>query len=214
MVFFAVVSIGVLFYMMRDRKLLEEENNQLIRVIDDGNALYQQVVDENKNLKYAKHDYKKQQQIVNKIKEKEYFDDLTGSRLIGLIVETKKREAESQNIRFTLAMDRLANWNIDDGQTISLFTNLIDNAMEAANKAENAKYIEFRLLQKGDNIYITIKNSKAKNEKPLEHNMITTKSDYENHGYGVSIIRDIVCKNNGHIDMVDNVDEFSIEIVI
>ncbi|MBE5954299.1 MAG: sensor histidine kinase [Lachnospiraceae bacterium] len=211
--FFAGSIIG-LFYMIRDRKELEVERKQLIRIINEGNDLYQRAVNENKGLKYVKHDYKKRQQIVKISKDNEDYIHLTGYKVLDIILDTKRREAGLNNINFFLSVEKLTNWRIKDGETISLFTNLLDNAMEAANKLEGEKYVNLMLKQREDKVVLEIKNSKNPEETPIELNMITTKSDYENHGYGIKIINDIVKRNNGYIRMQDNKDEFIIEIII
>lgn len=214
LVVFLIILLLALVHTIRERKLLEEEKNQLKRIIDDGNYLYQQVADENRSLRHIKHDYKKQQQVVSRAEEAAAWNEISGNKIIDVILDIKRLEANKKNIDFSLTVDKSLRWSLQEDKTISLFTNLMDNAIEAASKVDGLRHISIDVKQVEDKVRIKIKNSKLNSEKPLENNMTTTKDDQENHGYGINIIKDIVYENNGIIHMTDNENEFATEILI
>lgn len=207
-----VMSLIALICTIKDRRHLEEEREQLEKIIEEGNNLYEKVVKENESLRFVKHDYKKQQQISNIVKHTQQHFEHTGHKIIDIILDTKKQEARAKNISFDFDVCKLSGWNITDGETISLFTNLIDNAIEATNKSIAERYITLTINQMDDSIIINLQNSKIDTERPLATDMTTTKMDMENHGYGIKIIREIVHNNNGEIMMSDDINKFTVEI--
>ncbi len=205
-----VVLIVVLVRTFNQRRSLENEKNQLVKLVENGNLLYQQVVEENRGLKEIKHDYKKIQQI-EKIANN--LDELKSDKLIELIINTKKQEAESAKIKFTYTMNKIREWKISVGESISLFTNLLDNAIEAAEKTSDS-FIDIKVLNNADSIVINVENSKCEKEKPMENQMSTTKHQKEEHGLGVGIIKKIVKNNQGTINMEDRGKSFFISIIL
>lgn len=92
---------------------------------------------------------------------------------------------------------------------VSLLSNLIDNSIESCEKVNSdSKSIYFTI--KANNI--TLINDKIKDEKPIYNIFFTSKTEKNLHGYGMKIIRDIVKKYNGDIQVEDYGDIFQLSI--
>ncbi|MGN0514863.1 MAG: sensor histidine kinase [Lachnospiraceae bacterium] len=104
--------------------------------------------------------------------------------------------------------------NIDEMELAILLSNLLDNAVEAAVKT-NDKWIEFTMCRNKDYLCIYIKNSYSGNVKKGDSGLLTTKQDKENHGYGLSNVRDIVKKHSGnyHYEMGETCFETKINLL-
>lgn len=92
---------------------------------------------------------------------------------------------------------------ISDYDITSLFNNLLDNSVDAANGIPNASIdIAAYKHENGPQVIITVTNSCKSN--PFFRNsdrLITTKSDRGGHGYGLKSIRRVIADYDGKIDM-------------
>lgn len=86
----------------------------------------------------------------------------------------------------------------------SLFSNLIDNAIENSSKSMGKKYIYLTDYEAG-NLY-TVKIINSKNEERIQTKggkLLTSKEDADKHGYGTQIIQKIAEKYNGEVQFLD-----------
>ncbi|MDO5403268.1 MAG: GHKL domain-containing protein [Eubacteriales bacterium] len=88
------------------------------------------------------------------------------------------------------------------GDMTALFCNLLDNAMESAEKMENS-YIELNIFPKKQNncVVLTLINSCRISPFSENQELKTTKTDMMHHGFGVKSIERIVEKHNGIMQM-------------
>ena len=98
---------------------------------------------------------------------------------------------------------------------VRLLGNLLDNAIEAAVKADaGTKSIVFESrIVKGQWV-LSVANSKSSAERPLENQMQTTKPDAEGHGMGTQIIDKIVKKADGYVKRTDEGEYFKVLITM
>lgn len=106
--------------------------------------------------------------------------------------------------------------SISQTDLCSIFSNTIDNSVESCKKIQdkNKRYINIKSkVNKGYFVY-TIENSRT---NPLDvhgSKFMTDKKDSFMHGYGIDIIRNIVNKYNGNMDIECGNNRFSIVIII
>ena len=98
---------------------------------------------------------------------------------------------------------------------ISLFSNLLDNAIESCQMASSLNpKIELSIDYKGDFLIIFMQNT---NETALIFNSLarkTTKSDSLSHGFGLSIIEEIVKSYDGFCEWEDRGNIFESRIML
>ncbi len=103
--------------------------------------------------------------------------------------------------------------DISDGDLVSIFGNIIDNAVEAV-KGLTEKRIELLFNRHEDNRIIvcknTIENSVLQNNSELK----TTKKDYASHGLGHIIVEETVHKLGGMIEYSEDSDMFVVQIIL
>ena len=176
----------------------------------------------NEEISIIKHDIYNQLQIayvafkqnnINAIKmlievEKE-LDDIKSTKyceneLLNIILSIKIEEAKKYDINIELKIDYFIELNMEDIDVCNIFTNLLDNSIEAAKKSEN-KNIKLYICEK--NGYVIIKNENfCKCYKKNEAGKFeTTKKDKKSHGYGIKIIEKTLEKYNGDLNIrIDN----------
>lgn len=138
---------------------------------------------------------------------------LTGRNSIDLVLSNKAQRCENNNITLNLNIAPVTFDNILDVDLVPLFSNIIDNAIEAAALSVD-KRIELTVLNIKSCNAIKIINTKKANLAPLENNLNTTKLDPSTHGFGTKIVKLIVQKNEGKVTYNDNGDEFIIKVIL
>lgn len=133
---------------------------------------------------------------------------LTENEFVNAILNIKLSYAKGLNIKCFCTC--LSDFNgIDNVDICNLFGNMLDNAIEACSKVENAeRRMEIRVVEIHFGIIIKVKNSiqdSVLNENPK---LRTSKNDKEYHGYGVMTIKNIAEKYNGFTDFYEEYGYF------
>jgi sensor histidine kinase regulating citrate/malate metabolism len=139
----------------------------------------------------------------------------TGNKLVNIILNDKYSEAKAKGIDFNIKVVAPPNLNVDDMDLSSILFNTIDNAIEAClNYNGEDSYIYLELYPDNNFLCYKIKNSfanfKNNESKKIYHN----RKKYISSGYGLSIIKDIVDKYDGYMDIKKDVNEYSLDIVL
>ena len=218
-------NIGCLYKNIKRDKKLKQKEQELIFSENKKEFLdkyYELIKRNNEEISIIKHDIYNQLQIayvafkqnnINAIKmltevEKE-LDNIKSTKyceneLLNIILSVKIEEAKKYDINIELKIDYFIELNMEDIDVCNIFTNLLDNSIEAAKKNEN-KNIKLYIYEK--NGYVIIKNENfCKCYKKNEVGKFeTTKKDKKSHGYGIKIIEKTVEKYNGDLNIkIDN----------
>jgi len=88
--------------------------------------------------------------------------------------------------------------SIDSRDMVLLFSNLLNNAFEAAVQSMSEKYVHVEIDMEKTGFSMEIKNSfSGKVKQTITGDFMTTKDDKEKHGIGTKTIKKIVEKYNG-----------------
>ncbi len=103
---------------------------------------------------------------------------------------------------------------IEDKDLVSMMSNILDNAVEASSKTDNST-IRFSTKKDKNFIIITVINTCLTKPKSNGEKLITTKSDYSYHGYGIKSIEKTIKKYNGicHWSFDEEGEEFHFNIL-
>ena len=127
---------------------------------------------------------------------------MTGIPVLDCLIREKASVCEKEGIAFEREGGAIGETKITEYEFVSLFANLLDNAIEAAKETEE-KAVKLAVEKQQGVLKITVSNSKRAEQKPLEDNFKTTKKDKKNHGIGNRIVRDIVEVHGGRITYHD-----------
>ena len=137
-----------------------------------------------------------------------HSETFCSNSLLNTILQIKKEKAEQAGIRcsFHIILPPKFSQAFSDVTITSLFTNLLDNAIEACESVNNEnKFIELNTNYQANMFLIKMKNSKNP-ENIFTHK--TTKKNKKVHGHGISIIDDIVKQQEGICSWEDKGEVF------
>lgn len=125
----------------------------------------------------------------------------------------KQKLCSDSGVQLEISSCSLEHTDLTDEEYIGILGNLLDNAIEAAQKTSSPT-VNLQSSIAGGQWILTITNSKPADEMPLETNMATTKADNANHGLGSRIVKKTVKKHNGVLEYKDHGESFKVTVVI
>ncbi len=135
----------------------------------------------------------------------------TGNTVIDAIINIKKATADSKDIEFKVNIQIPENLGIEPSDAAAVLGNALDNAIEACEKVKNRKRrIELSIMYDVGAIICKIKNTAAAYNALLK----TTKTDIQNHGFGIESIKSVVKKYSGVYKIEYKDDDFILSFVI
>ena len=147
---------------------------------------------------------------IDKIGKIEYCENTILNALLGI----KVSQAQEKGIEFEVHIKEGIAINIEDIDTCNIFSNLIDNSIQGTEKAIEKK---INLIIEAQMGFVVIKIENTYNDEIKlndKKELLTNKQDSESHGYGIKIVKSIVEKYKGDIQ-IDYTDSlFKVIILI
>ncbi|MCL2387403.1 MAG: ATP-binding protein, partial [Defluviitaleaceae bacterium] len=139
----------------------------------------------------------------------------TGNVMVDAVLTSKKAEAVSNNIDFTLKMDipqGLPNMSIE---ICTLLGNALDNAIEACERSlEKCKFIIIEIRATETQFLCRIINTIGEKPKPNGKFLATSKPDNSNHGIGLKSMKQTCDNLGGDLSFEYNDTQFELQIYI
>lgn len=94
--------------------------------------------------------------------------------------------------------------------------NLLENAVEAAQKAKERRYIKIKMKYDKNNLLLFVLNGyDGKLKRTKDHRLRTTKSDSCNHGVGLASVYRAAAKYNGTVIIDDSMEkQFKVKVLL
>lgn len=133
--------------------------------------------------------------------------------ILDAIFTIKMIEAKDYGINLDIKIDSDIDLKMGEIDICNLFSNILDNSIEATRKYKN-KNIKLYILKMNNYIVIKCENTYNNNlKKDNNGKLITTKKNTKNHGNGLKIIKDITDKYNGELNIAIENNIFKVIIV-
>lgn len=168
-----------------------------------------------KNLSYNKEDVNKY--IDEMSKELNQFKEIhnTGNMILDIILNEKQNICNENNIDLTCDVNFSKCNFIEMTDVCSIFSNILDNAIEACNKNYmDKKYIKIRGTLVKSYYVIRCENSKTNKLEIKNSKIITSKKDKFIHGIGLKSVKSSLEKYNGDLEIEDFKNRFLLQIYI
>ena len=137
-----------------------------------------------------KKNYNKLEEYINSI-----FDKLDGqldmvdtnNEVVNAVINAKYYEALQNDVLFILKINDLSHIKVSDEDIVTILSNLLDNAIEAAGQCDiDKRTVGIKLLYEDDVLSIAVSNSYKTEPEIMEDGYLRTiKDDKEQHGLGI-----------------------------
>lgn len=152
------------------------------------------------------HEYKNQIMCIDSLLKKKNYDKLeeylnsifdkldgqldmvdTNNEVVNAVINAKYYEALQNDVLFILKINDLSHIKVSDEDIVTILSNLLDNAIEAAGQCEiDKRIVGIKLLYEDDVLSIAVSNSYKTEPEIMEDGyMRTIKDDKEQHGLGI-----------------------------
>ncbi|RDY22837.1 ATP-binding protein [Romboutsia maritimum] len=139
----------------------------------------------------------------------------TENMILDIIVNEKKNICNINNIDFDVDINFSKCEFIDMIDICSIFSNMIDNAIEACMKLNDTeRFIRIKGTIVKRIFVVKCENSKINQIKLRKNKIITDKTDSFSHGLGIKSIKSSVQKYDGEVSVDFSKDKFVIQIYI
>lgn len=184
-------------------------------------------------LKQFQHDLKNRLQVLNEIaerktmrelkdylweieakhKEQEIFSN-TGNLIIDSIVNSKLQDAIEKGIEVNASVVLPAAIEVKNDDMVVILGNLLDNAIEACERTDSARYIRLLMNYEKGCVMLRIKNSFDQIINRDYGEFTSRKKDKSLHGLGIKSVKNTVAKYNGIAEFTVEGAEFSADILL
>lgn len=202
------------------------------KTIEHYNKNYTLLKENEKEIRRLKHDIRKHLDIVyslvkngdtdtalthlSDIKNKNYSDTFvvyTQNQTIDSIINIEIKKAKLKNINFKIDMELGHDITVSSSNITTILFNILDNAIEAADKSE-AKEVSLHIHSDAGMIKFIVKNSTVKGLLFDPNNCKTDKENSSEHGYGIKSVKKAVKDMNGIIKYSNENDNVIVFISI
>lgn len=156
-------------------------------------------------------------ELEGKLAAEEYHAFYIGDPVLNSILIEYERQAKEQGIEITIHAEEGLNVGfISDGDKISMFGNLLSNAVEAAERCSPGKRCMDVRLFMGNKYMLMfhVTNSHTNQFKMENTRLLSTKPDAGNHGLGIRIVKELAVKYGGMLTLSQDETYFSAVLTI
>lgn len=151
-------------------------------------------------------------EISSNIAEIEMFMDV-GNDFVNAILNSKLSIAKSKGIEVLCNLSGNVE-GINEYDLCNLIGNMLDNAIESAEKNNSGSIVEVSIFSDKYKLIITISNSISRSVLSDNSELKTTKNDSGSHGFGVKSIRSIAQKYDGIVDFYEENMTFFCRVIL
>lgn len=207
----------------RNMKIAEEKEKILYKY-------YKVAKENNENASMIKHDLKNQIQIAYAMRNKNdnfvnILEDIDAeldkvntniyskNEILNTVLLLKKIEAKKFDINMVYKIDKSISLDsMKDSDVCKLFSNLLDNSIEASKKTDDKKIL-LKLCKRNDYIVLICENTYKEELRKNILGFLTTKENKKEHGYGIKIIKSISDKYGGEMNIQAKNGRFKVIMV-
>ena len=137
-----------------------------------------------------------------------------GNDFVNAILNSKLSLAKTKGIEVLCGAAKNLE-GVEDEDLCALLGNMLDNAIEACILCEkNKRLIEVNISSYSTQIVITVSNTVEGDVLGKNRDLVTTKKDTNNHGFGVESIRQIAKKYDGYVRFYQENSVFNCKVLL
>lgn len=165
---------------------------------------------------FEKGDYEKAADYFSGLRKKYDYSGkriLSGHEIVDIILGAKLEQLNAEQIALTCKGGLEQLQFMEDVDICILFSNLIDNAIEANLKCDSDRYLSIQTSHNPSMLMVSVSNRMNGSLRTENNRIISSKGDRESHGIGTQNVFSIIKKYHGtyHISTLEN--SFTIQMV-
>lgn len=232
-----IVIAGIVWFMIARINKDNEIKTKLLLSEQKANLYKQNIISSNsqiETIKLLKHDMKNNISCIDALIEEENYDEAhnichsltnkytsigtivnTENYLLNAVLNVEIEKAKSYGIPVKLSITNNLKMFNNSSDIISLIGNILDNAISylSKNKVKNNE-INFSTGYEGSYSVIKCRNNILDSVLFNNPSLKTDKEDKDNHGKGITIIKNIAHKYNGDVIIKERNREFIITVIL
>lgn len=140
----------------------------------------------------------------------------TGNLVVDAVMNYKMAAALEDGIQFDLNLNIPTKLDTNDVKLCGLLGNAIDNAVEACRRIQNReRRIQVSMVVQKKNLFIEVKNPyDGTLMQDARGKLITRKEQVVNHGFGISIMEELLKNNYGTMETAWDGQEFCLRMIL
>ncbi len=231
-VFGVFIQLTAVVLLLVSRNMYKEKEQIVKQCLEEQIKHYEYLKNKEKETKKFRHDIMGHLYFLDKLKKEGknqefevYLHDIigkvehlgnsmdVGNDIVNAILSKALAEANEKNIKMRVSGYFPNECNISAYHLCTIFFNLLNNAIEAADKAERK---EIWIVCQGNSkeVVIEIGNYFCKENEVCKKGLQTTKEDKEYHGWGLKNVEDSVEACRGVMDIDIKEDRFIVSVVL
>lgn len=231
-------GINIVAFSLYDNVVIALESRMAEKIVMQQNQFYEKQFETMKtsieNTRAVRHDLINHLYIIQSLNQKketdkinEYLEETlkafdnkkvvlrSGNLIIDSIVNFKVQEAEQKKIKMKIEVSVPERLSVTSFDMTVMLGNLFDNAINAVSKLEESKKgIDFEMHYRKGLLVIKMSNNFQGIIPYKDGKIVTSKADKENHGMGLSNIKNTVKKYQGRMEIAHTEGVFSVTAIL
>ncbi len=230
-----ISSIGLMFssmliFYLFEQSIKEQTNLKEFALLKQKSELdmkHYNILKENyENVKIIEHDIKKHIRLIDEFakinnnleivkyiegfnEDMQYFSlkPISRNKALDIVLNEKMQLAQNKDMKFIFHIQNVNMEFIKDVDICTIFSNILDNALESCEKSENKEIVLEIYIVNGK--FLTIELTNSCDTSPVVQNgeLVTSKVNSNNHGFGMKSIIKTVKKYKGQVFYFYNEEE-------
>lgn len=212
--------INVLAFYFIGNILEKEEQVQKVRLmqekLENQMEMYRNTQESETRYRRYLHDYKNQLGCIHgmlkagEVEEAlDYIEELnsgirkgedcvdTNHLVVNTVLNQKYQYARERGITMVMSVNDLSGLTMSKEDIVALLVNLLDNAIEACEKLDGNKIIQFKMMLEEEELTVSVRNPVKEPVVIKGKRILTTKREKDEHGIGFLNINSVIEKNHG-----------------
>ena len=225
------IQLAAVILLFTQRNVYKEKKQLTEKYLNEQKNHYEYLEKRERETKKFRHDFRSHLELISNLAKNHEVDEIhsyletlqikidelgNGVTVQNGIVDAILNQYYAKALQLGITMEVKGRFpgdcGIDAYDICTIFSNILSNAIEAAEDAEE-KYVSVECRYNERNIIIVVKNSfrnEPENGSPV---LKTRKEDLDYHGYGLTNMKDSVDKYNGVFDIEVKEDRFTLTIL-
>ncbi len=223
-----LVIICVIYMISKYISIVQSQKNAQLQ-IDSQLAQYEELLNNNREIKRFRHDYKNNMYALSSLINDGKVDDAkafiaqmnmaienteitfaTGNYLADAIISHKAIIAKQNDIKISFD-GTIPSSGVTNNDLCTVLSNALDNAIEGSVKCSPCT-ISIKAIENTDGFMLEITNPVNKQVNIKNNKISTSKKSRKNHGFGIENIKSVAVKNNGFVTLKCENNFFTIKI--